>query len=478
MSFRDIPIQKKIIRVLMITSGSVLLLTCSAYFAYEFFTFRSYTVRQLAILGEIVSENSTAALAFDSEEDAYEILSSIKAQPDIIVAALYDKEGNLFTSYPEDFPVKDIPEQPEKAGYRFKDSHLAGFQPIKLENNHLGTLYLRSNMEAMYTRLQLYGITALLVVVLSFILAYLLSRKMQTVITRPILMLAETAKAISNQKNYSVRANKLGEDEFGLLTDAFNHMLDQIQKQNQEIKLFNQNLEQKIAERTFELETANKELESFSYSVSHDLRAPLRAIDGYSKILLKKYADSLDKDGNRFLNVITSNAMKMGDLIDDLLAFSRVGKQNLEKVTLDMHAIALHAVEEIKEQENYKASINVKDMLPVKGDYSMMKQVVTNLVSNALKYSKKSREPIIEIGSYRNDHQNIYYVQDNGVGFDMQFYNKLFGVFQRLHNTDEFEGTGVGLALVHRIITKHEGKVWAEGEVDKGAVFYFSIPNH
>ena len=476
MRLRDLPIQQKLMRIILLTSGAVLLLTCSAYFAYEFFVFRQTSVRQLSILAKIIAANSTAALAFDSRDDANEILTALKAEPHIVAACLYDKEGKLFSQYPVNLPANAFPAAIESENYRFEHSHLVGFQPVVQGNNRLGTLYLKSDMGAMYERFRLYGVIALLVIVVSFMLAYVLSKSLQRGISKPILALAEIARAISDRQDYSVRATKLGKDELGLLTDAFNHMLTQIETQNLEIQLFNQKLEQNIISRTKELEVANKELEAFSYSVSHDLRAPLRSIDGYSRVMIEDYGDKLDEEGKRTLSVIMKNAIRMGQLIDDLLSFSRIGKQDLTKVILDMNGITLSVVRELKSHQKKQVEFNIKPLLPVQGDSSMLKQVITNLVSNALKYSMKKEKPVVEIGSYEENNTNVYYVKDNGAGFDMLYYDKLFGVFQRLHSANEFEGTGVGLALVQRIISKHGGKVWAEGKVDAGATFYFALP--
>lgn len=606
MSFKDTPIQRKLMSVILLTSGAVLLLTCTAYFVYEFISFRYSSVRQLSILGEIIASNSTAALAFDSREDATEILTSLKAEKHIIAASLYDNEGNLFSHYPADSSIRNFPPAPGREEYRFEHSHLVGFQPVVQGNMRLGTLYLKSDMGAMYERLRLYGAIALLVIVVSFLLAYMLSKSLQRKISTPILALAETAKAISTHRDYSVRAKKLGEDELGLLTDAFNHMLMQIQEQNlalsesearvrsvlnsamsavmvidekglitdwnvraekifgwtrqqmlgreltetiiplkyreahrqglqrflttgegpvinqllelsalrsngeefpaelsisvlktgnvvafcgfvsditerkhaeEKIKLFNQQLEQMVTERTNELEIANKELEAFSYSVSHDLRAPLRSIHGYVNILAEEYGSKFDDEAQRLVNIILKNGQKMGQLIDDLLAFSRLGRKELVKSDASMNDIVTLIIEEHKKMDA-RNIINFKLLkLPIaRADTTTIRQVWDNLISNAVKYSKHKEKTIIEIGSLEeNDDTVTYYVKDNGAGFDMKYYNKLFGVFQRLHSENEFEGTGVGLAIVHRIVAKHGGKVWADAKVNEGATFFFSL---
>ena len=220
----------------------------------------------------------------------------------------------------------------------------------------------------------------------------------------------------------------------------------------------------------------NKELESFSYSVSHDLRAPLRAIDGYAGILEEDYGKNLDEEGNRLLGAVQYNAKKMGNLIDDLLAFSRLGKKELTKTDINMNELVEGALYELNKSTKHAAKVEIGDLHPAKGDYGLINQVIINLLSNAIKYSSKVKEPLVEISSEKTDNELIYSVKDNGAGFDMRYVNKLFGVFQRLHTMDEFEGTGVGLAIVQRIMAKHGGRVSAEGEKNKGAIFKFSLP--
>lgn len=241
-----------------------------------------------------------------------------------------------------------------------------------------------------------------------------------------------------------------------------------------------------------ELEAANRELESFSYSVSHDLRAPLRAIDGFSKALLEDYNGALDDEGKRLLQVVRYNAARMGLLIDDILTFSRVGRKDIEIFDIKMEELAREVSNEIMSLAAEKsARIEIKAMPPALGDRSMIRQVFINLFSNAFKFTGKRADAAIEAGSIEAglepgamnfekqqnmEKQNIYYVKDNGVGFDMHYSDRLFGVFQRLHSSEEFEGTGIGLAIVKRIINKHGGRVWAEGKINGGAVFYFTLP--
>ena len=234
--------------------------------------------------------------------------------------------------------------------------------------------------------------------------------------------------------------------------------------------------EMELAERTKQLEAANKDLESFSYSVAHDLRAPLRAIDGYARMILRKQGDKFDKDTMDKFNVIRSNAHTMGQLIDDLLAFSRLGKKHVSLTLLDMDDLVRDVWKEIQNTNpERKMVLTVNSIPPGYGDRALIKQVYINLFSNAVKFTKNRDTAHVEAGGYSDGNEVVYYVRDNGVGFDMEYYDKLFGVFQRLHSADDFEGTGVGLAIVQRIVHRHGGRVWAEGKIDHGACFYFTL---
>lgn len=608
MKFRDMPIKSKLSTVILAISGAVLLLTCSAYFVYDYVTFRHNTIQQLRTLGKIIAANSTAALAFDSKEDADEILSAVRVEPHIVAAALYDNEGNVFSSYPTEFPINEFPQLKDSVDFSFRESYLVGFEPVIQGNKRLGTLYLKADMGAINERLLLYSLIAIGVILVSFIMAYALSQKLQRLISGPIMTLAYAAKAVSQRHDYSVRAAKTSEDELGILTDAFNQMLSRIQDQTielsesetrvravidsamsavividekglitewnvraekmfgwtkeeaigkelsdtiipenyrtahreglkryrstgegrvinqtieltamrsdgsefpvelsispmksegrltfcgfitditerkkaeEEIRSFNLKLEQKVQERTEELQIANKELESFSYSVSHDLRAPLRSIHGYMNIFAEEYINTLDDEGKRLIDIILRNSHKMGQLIDDLLAFSQLGRKELLKSKVSMNDMIHNIWEDQRRTEDGRDIKLVLNNLPdAFADHTTIRQVWINLISNAMKYTRGKEKTVIEIGAEDKADHTLYFIRDNGAGFDMKYYNKLFGVFQRLHSYNEFEGTGVGLAIVHRVISKHGGRIWAEATVNGGATFYFTLGKH
>jgi len=243
---------------------------------------------------------------------------------------------------------------------------------------------------------------------------------------------------------------------------------------HEQVKRQAEEMEIRVRERTAELEAANRELESFSYSVSHDLRAPLRAIDGFGRILEEDYAAKLDAEGLRLLAVIRESSHRMGVLIENLLEFSRLGRKTLDRSAVDMAALAREVWAELGASATAQSTIGA---LPsANGDPALLRQVWINLLSNALKYSARQPSPRIEVAGERSGADLVYSVSDNGAGFDMRYYDKLFRVFQRLHREDEFPGNGVGLAIVQRIITRHGGRVWAEAEVGKGAKFFFTLP--
>lgn len=239
----------------------------------------------------------------------------------------------------------------------------------------------------------------------------------------------------------------------------------------EEIKQLNQDLQR----RTIDLAATNKELEAFSYSVSHDLRAPLRAINGFSQILSNEYATQLAPEAKRYLQMVQDNAQQMGQLIDDLLSFSRLSRSQLKKQQIAPTAIVYHVLTALRhEQENREIEILISDLPTCQGDWALLKQVWINLLANALKFTRQRQIARIEVG-YKQEDEVVYFVKDNGVGFDMQYAHKLFGVFQRLHRAEEYDGTGVGLAIVRRIIQRHGGRVWATAEVNQGATFYFTL---
>ncbi len=244
----------------------------------------------------------------------------------------------------------------------------------------------------------------------------------------------------------------------------------------EKVRQLNQ-LNRDLENSAIQLHEANEELEAFAYSVSHDLRVPLRAIDGFSRILMEDYGDSLDEEGNRLISIVRDNTEKMGDLIDDILLLSRVGRQKMKGFEIDMEYLVRNVWEDLRpDWDDREIELVVDDLPNAQGDRILMAQVFQNLLSNSIKFTRNKNPAVIEVGAQNYKDEIIYYVKDNGAGFDMKYIDKLFGLFQRLHTAEEFEGTGVGLSIVQRIIKRHGGQVWGEGEPFKGATIYFTLP--
>jgi len=490
-------IRHKLTLLVLATTLAALVVTGIALVIYDLRGYREAGINDLVTQAEILGRASAPALAFEDPKAANENLQLLKAKPRISSAAIYNAKGKLFASYtPRDLDL-EFPRLPESEGSRIEGQDFVLYKRIVENNEILGTVYLRAEhglLGRLVDYLRIFGA----VTAISLLVAWLISGWLQAVVTRPILDTAAVARQVMESRDFSLRAAKTTEDEIGQLVEAFNGMLAEVGRRAEALEKLNQSLERemaerqhadealrelnvdlerRIADRTSQLEAANKELEGFSYSVSHDLRSPLRAVIGFSKLLLEDHAGQLDEEACRKLGVIQGEAQRMGALIDDLLAFSRLGRKAMQVADVDMTELARTTFSGLNGQDGGpKAQFHLGSLPQGKGDRVLLGQVWANLLANALKFSAKRDKPLVEVSAISEEKEHIYFVRDNGAGFDPRYQSKLFGVFQRLHNSSEFPGTGVGLALVQRIVVRHGGRVWADGKLNEGATFYFSLP--
>jgi signal transduction histidine kinase len=479
--FRDYSISKKLAWTSTLASGAALLLACASFIGYDLVSFRRAAVYNLSIQAQIAGSNAVSALLFDDPSSAEATLSALQASPSIISAGILTLDGRPFATYSRDKDGKMPALMPLAAGqtetYQFGGGAVLLVRSIIFQGKPTGTIYIQSSMEGLYSRLKLYVGISGIVLVASLLVALLISPIVQREIAEPIVQLAEIAQLVSRDKNYSVRATQANSrDEVSVLVGAFNSMLSQIQERDGALQKAHDELEQRVQERTTELDNINKELEAFSYSVSHDLRAPLRAIDGFSQALLEDFSEKLDSSGQDHLQRVRLAAQRMSGLIDDLLNLSRVTRSEIRRENLDLSAVVRTVAEELQRgAPGRNVTFVIPEGLTVDGDSRLLRVAVENLLGNAWKYTSAHSCARIEFGLYQSNGRRAYFVRDDGAGFDPRYSDRLFGAFQRLHAMTEFPGTGIGLATVQRIIRRHGGEIWAEGAVEKGATFYFTL---
>ena len=466
----------------MLVSTVALIIAGMAFAAYDLASFRSAIVRNLSIKAQMVGSHSVTALLFNDPAAAEETLAALRASSDVIRAQVFTPDGRVFASYSRDgSPALPPPQIPpgltEVSEFDASSVYLARL--IVSDGKPVGIVRIRADLQEMYDRLARYALIEISVLLVSLAGALLVSRVSQRAISRPLAAVAAVARQVSQDKDYAVRAPHVETPyELAVLVDSFNAMLLEIQQRDRSLQDAQAQLEARVRERTEELHASNSELEAFSYSVSHDLRAPLRHITGFATLLHQHAGASLDDQGRRYLTTITDAAARMATLIDDLLAFSRMGRANVSKRRVELSQLVREARDEVSADVNgRRIAWEIHDLPPVDADPALLRPVLVNLLSNAVKYTGTRNEARIEVGTESRAGELVVFVRDNGVGFDMAYAHKLFGVFQRLHRADEFSGTGIGLANVRRIIQRHGGRTWAEGALDAGATFYFSLPS-
>jgi len=481
LDMRRSPIAKRLTWINVLVSGTALLSACVAFLAYDQYTFREGLVQNLAAQAQIIGFNSVSALTFNDPQAAKTTLSALANSPDIVDAAIFNSDGSLFAQYSRDPEgrVITVPNSFEShESVRFGDGHVTVLEPIIFQGRHIGTVYILSDLQERARRLKRYSAIAAAVLLFSLLAALLVSSFFRKSFAEPIVRLAETARAVSQERNYAIRVPATGRrDEVAVLIDSFNNMLAQIQQRDAALRAAQDELEQRVEERTRQLVATNRELEAFSYSVSHDLRGPLEIINGFAHILQSEYGVQLDPSARECVQQITSSTRRMSELIDDLLNLSRVSTTAMHRERVDLTALARSIMTQLCRREPHRrVEFVAEDCKPVEADARLMQIVLENLLRNAWKYTSKNESAHIEFGCEQRLGRVTFLVRDDGAGFDPALVDRLFKPFQRLHSASEFAGTGIGLATVHRIIARHGGEVWAEGALQKGATFYFTLP--
>ncbi len=474
-------VRLKLVAVMLAATLAAVLFTLAAVIGYELRTYHQTALEKLQGQAEVLARNSAAALVFDDARVAQENVELMRGQPSIRAAAIYDARGHLFARFAREAEFA-FPALPEADGVRVEGNDVVAFRRVANEREILGTVLLREDYR-LYEKLANYLGIAAVVALLAMLGAYALSLWLQGMVTRPLLAVAGVANQVARDRDFSLRAEKLTRDEIGQLAEAFNAMLAEIdgatrelETSNAEVLRLNAELEQRVRARTVQLESTNAELEAFCYSVSHDLRAPLRAIDGFSQALLDDFPKDIPPEAARYLSRIRASAQRMGQLNEDLLNLSKVSRGELQRGAVDVTELAQQVVAELRAREpERKVEVQVWDGMQASADGRLLRVALENLIGNAWKFTSKTEAPRIEVGAVRDGAHCSFFVRDNGAGFDMAYASKLFGAFQRLHTVGEFQGTGIGLATVQRIVHRHGGRIWADAKPGRGAVFSFTL---
>ncbi len=471
--WRAFSFKQKLTLMMLSTIASGVVLIGLFFVTYERVHMRDQLEHEIEVVTRVAIAQLTAALMFDDVKTLQESVNGLRFDSTVEVACIYGSDGKLkVRSFPGENNPVSCPVGPDTITSGFVDDHYQVKKSIYMDDTRLGSLYVRANLDYVEHHMRRYVYMMLTALAVTSVVSLLVALWLQQSITQSITRLAETASRIAHQNDYSLRAEKTSDDEIGQTVDAFNQMLAAIERSDKELKQNKAELETIVGERTAELRTANRELEAFSYSVSHDLRSPLRAIDGFSQALLEEYNDALDDVGRSYLERVRAATQRMGLLIDSLLRLSRVTRQEIVLEATDLSGMVREIVRDLQEEETgRKVSVQIQEGMIANCDAKLMRIALTNLIDNAWKYSAKQPEATISVGC----DQRVYFVRDNGAGFDMRYADKLFGAFQRLHTKEEFEGTGVGLATVARVIHRHGGDIWAESEPGKGATFFFTL---
>lgn len=469
-------LKTKLLFLTLFTSALGIALVCASLIFVENQNYRQQLESELHVIAGILAEQSAAALVFEDNDQLSSIIASLKRIETIRQACVYNQQGNVMTALTGSGDGQ-CPSINSTLEVGFVEDVYRLVMPVTLDNEVVGQLFLASHLEALRRHIRTFvfvasGIGAVILIALVF-----LALRLQRIVSEPILSLSQTAERIAQDHDYSIRAPVSGTDELGRLGNTFNEMISTIQTQNRRILESRDNLERIVEARTSELSMANRELEAFSYSVSHDLRQPLRAIEGFGQALEEDCGDQLNETGKDYLRRIRAASVRMAGLIDGLLVLSRVSRQSMENQTVDLSQLLAEIAEELQGiSDDVPTEVHIQPGMRVVGDSRMLRVAFQNLLANAWKYSAKEDRRIVEVLSRREGRWVVIEVIDNGVGFDMRYIDKLFVAFNRLHTPSEFGGTGIGLATVYRVVRRHHGEISATSQLGEGASFVMKLP--
>ncbi|HTW46793.1 MAG TPA: ATP-binding protein [Acidobacteriaceae bacterium] len=481
MTQRPSSISARLMWMNLLVSATVLLLAVLAFFFYDLFSFRQNLIHNLETSAQIVGTNSVSAMLFDDPQSAATTMEALGSSPDVLAATLVTPEGTTFAEYQKPGWAQSIRVVPLAPG-RNDDYWVTGQQVllahrIIFQGKNAGTVYIAARLSETARRARQYLTIAAIILLLCMAAGLLISSTARRLIAQPLVALAETARRVSRERDYSVRAVAYRDnDEISILVDAFNEMLVQIQERDTALNRARESLEIRVQERTAALRAANRELEAFSYTVAHDLRGPLDTVQGMVYILESLGREDRAPERAEILQHLRRSTHGMALLIDDLLNLSRASTTAIKREQVSLSGLVAEIADDLKRAEpGREVAFSIAQLPEVEADAGLMRVALDNLIRNAWKYTSRHQAAHIEFGAARVRGEIAYFVRDDGAGFDPKLNDQLFQPFHRLHSRSEFPGTGIGLATVQRILARHGGRIWAEGAVEKGATFWFTL---
>lgn len=499
-ALRDMPIRRKLTLVVVVTTGLAVVLAGVGLMIADYALFLSSLKNDLTALARITADNTTASLSFIDPNAATETLRALRARRHVVNACVFQPDGRLFAEYTRPNAAARCPAPAAAREIRKERDALVISRPIVLDKRRVGTLVIVYDLGETWERIQLFGLTVFGVFLVSSLIAFLLSARLRSFITTPILELARVTTNVSQSRDYSMRAEKFSGDELGLLVDAFNEMLSSIQSRDielhgalaargvalEEVQKARESLQaslgrvarlnEELRNSNLNLARSNEDLERFAFIASHDLQEPLRMITVYLQLFAREYNGNLNDNAAKYMQNVQGGAKRMRDLLADLLAYAEIGARfDTPAQPVDLNAVVRKAQENLSVALTESGAIVNAGRLPVVvGFESHFVPVFQNLIGNAIKYRSEQR-PVIDIWADRSDNNFRICIADNGIGIAPEYHSKIFVAFKRLHGND-IPGTGIGLAICQRVVEKYGGRIWVDSDIGRGSKFFLVLP--